>query len=49
MPKTRPEGFVVVVVQRGWCGAAEGSRAAAGPGSVWGPGAAVKGLGHEGQ
>jgi len=43
VPKIRPEGFGVVVVQWGWCGAA------AGPGSAWGPGAAAEEWGGEGQ
>lgn len=40
MPKTGPEGFVVVVVQQVWC------EAAAEPSSLWEPGAAAEGLGE---
>lgn len=45
MPKTGHEGFVVVAVQPGWCGAAGASRAAVGPGSVGATGSAAKGMG----
>lgn len=45
VPKTGPEGFVVVIVQRAGVGLRGGSRAAAGPGSVWGIWGCCKGSG----